>query len=141
MTSVQPVQSHPTTPRETNAIHRTVNRYALGLRNGSVKTLKEAFRPQALVSGYIERERFVKPVSFLYEYVRKNASPAKLGADFRFRIDDIAISGKTATVRLSEHNYLGFDYTTYLQLMKIGARWWIVSKLFNGIATSRGSVA
>ena len=46
---------------------------------------KEAFHPKALVSGYIGTEKFVKPVQFLYQYVRNNKSPAKQGDRFTCR--------------------------------------------------------
>jgi hypothetical protein len=121
-----------TASREQQGIRRTVARYYAGLRDGSVAELKEAFRPQALVSGYIATERFVKPVQFLYKYVRANPSPKKRGDRFTCRVVRSAVAGRTATVTLRERNYLGYDYVTNLQLMKFDQRWWIVSKLFSG---------
>jgi hypothetical protein len=125
-----------TTSREQQDIRRTVARYYAGLRDGSVAGLKQAFRPQALVSGYIGTERFVKPVQYLYQYVRENPSPAKRGDRFTCRVVRSAVAGRTAVVTLRERNYLGFDYVTNLQLVKFDRRWWIVSKLFSGTASA-----
>jgi len=125
------------TPSEgLEGIDRTVERYATGLRDGDVQRLKEAFRPEAIVSGYIGTELFVKPVEFLYEYVRQNESPAKRGDAFTYRIDNCAVAGHTAVVTLTERAYLGYDYRTNLQMIEIGERWWIVSKLFNGTGST-----
>jgi hypothetical protein len=120
------------TTRQRERIDRTVAYYFAGLRDGSVGSLKEAFHPKALVSGYIGTEKFVKPVQFLYQYVRKNPSPAKQGERFTCRIVGRAIAGRTAVVTLRERNYLAYDYVTVLQMMEVKQRWWIVSKLFSG---------
>lgn len=116
----------------TAGIHKTLGIYAAGLRDGSVAQLKRAFRPQALVSGYIGEEKFVKPVAFLYAFVRKNKAAVKKSPPPAPEVRAITISGNTAVVTLLEKAYLGDDYTTFLQLMQMGSRWWIVSKLFNG---------
>jgi hypothetical protein len=120
------------TTRQQERIDGTVARYYRGLRDGDVGSLKQAFRPKAIVSGYIDTELFVKPVQFLYQYVRKNPSPTKRGDRFTCRIVRRAIAGRTAVVTLRERAYLGYDYVTNLQLVEIKQRWWIVSKLFSG---------
>jgi hypothetical protein len=124
------------TTRQRERIDRTVARYFAGLRDGNVASLKEAFHPKALVSGYIGTEKFVKPVQFLYQYVRSNKSPAKQGDHFTCRIVRSAIAGRTAVVTLRERNYLAYDYVTVLQMMEVKQRWWIVSKLFSGTASA-----
>lgn len=119
------------------SIGRAVGRYAEGLRKGEVKTLKQVFRPEAIVSGYIGKDLFdAKPVQDLYDYVENNASPAKRGDPFRYTIRSIDVAGKTATVRIREYAYLGDNYETSLHLTKIDGRWWIVSKLFSGTAVA-----
>ena len=124
------------TTRQRERIESTVARYYAGLRDGNVGSLKEAFHPKALVSGYIGTEKFVKPVQFLYQYVRNNKSPAKKGDRFTCRIVRRAIAGRTAVVTLRERNYLAYDYVTVLQMMEVKQRWWIVSKLFSGTASA-----
>ena len=124
------------TTRQREGIDRTVARYFTGLREGNVGSLREAFHPKALVSGYIGTEKFVKPVQFLYQYVRNNESPAKRGDRFTCRIVRRAIAGRTAVVTLRERNYLQYDYVTVLQMMEVKQRWWIVSKLFSGTASA-----
>lgn len=101
-----------------------------------MESLKQAFRPEAIVSGYIGDELYVKPVEFLYQYVRENESPAKRGDPFVCRIEGRSITGRTAVATLVERAYLGYDYTTSLHLVEIEGRWWIVSKLFSGRAST-----
>jgi hypothetical protein len=118
--------------REVAGVSRTVDRYAAGLYNGDVPSLKKAFRPEAIVSGWMGDESFVKPVQFLYDFINESDSPARRGDPFRCEVLGIEIAGNTATVQLAEQAYLDFDYRTCLQLMKMKGSWWIVSKLFNG---------
>lgn len=139
MTKAKPksrAKASPVAPpsRAVAGVTRTVDRYAAGLMNGDVATLKKAFRPEAVVSGYIGAEQFVKPVQFLYDFMKENDSPAKRGDPFQCEVLSIEIAGNTATVQLAEQAYLDFDYRTSLHLMRMGRSWWIVSKLFNGTA-------
>ena len=117
--------------RDKTAILRTVDRYATGLR-GHIKQLERAFRPRAIVFGYIGKTPYFDSISQLRDYVRQHASPREKFDPFRYRVTSLKVSGQTATVQLNETAYLDVDYETSLQLMKIKGKWLIVSKLFSG---------
>lgn len=117
-------------------IAKAIGFYARGLRDGSVATLRQAFRPQAIVCGYIGAEGFVKPVDFLYQYVREQKAAVRKAPPPAPEIRSVALHGRTATVILHERSYLGFDYDTSLQMIELKGRWWILAKLFNGTPAS-----
>ena len=120
-------------------IARAISLYAQGLRDGSVAKLRQAFRPQAIVCGYIGEEGFVKPVDFLYQYVREQKAAVRKSPPPAPELRSVALHGRTATVILHERAYLGFDYDTSLQMIELKGRWWILAKLFDGTpARKRG---
>ena len=118
------------------AIREVVERYYVGLRDGDLASLGKAFDDLAVVCGYIGDELFVKHVKTLYDYVASEEPPSKKGDRFTCDTRSIAVAGGTAVVTLAEHDYLGYDYTTSLHLVRdeTGA-WSIVSKLFEGVPT------
>lgn len=145
MTSATPATPPRFGPPDDEAdrdIRSTVGHYATGLQKGDVTALMEAFSDDAVVCGYIGEEGFVKPVTFLYRFVLDNPSPESQGEQIDWKIVDLQVAGDAAIVVLSELNYLGYDYATTLHLIHLGdtdagsARWWIVSKLFQGEPTS-----
>lgn len=124
--------------RDSAGIGITIDRYADGLHNGNVETLKQAFRPEAILAGYLDKQLAIAPVQSLYDFVSQNDSPAKRGDKFAYEIVSIKASGSTAVVHLSERAYLGFNYETSFHMVKVDGRWWIVSKLFSGTPVTAG---
>jgi hypothetical protein len=139
-----PPQLAPPDPAQAKAIKEKIQHYVDGLRNGDIATLMKAFRDEAVVCGYIDSESFVQPVSYLYRFVLANKSPAALGQRYECEITEMLVAGNAATVTVSEVNYLGADYMTTFHLIHLPdagdgmrpAGWWIVSKLFEGVASA-----
>ena len=137
-----PPKLAPPDPDDRKAIEEKIGYYVEGLRKGDVGTLMKAFRDEAVVCGYIDKESFVQPVSYLYRFVLANPSPAKTGQRYDCEITDIQVVGKVAVATVSEVNYLGTDYMTTFHLIHLPdadddmrpAGWWIVSKLFEGVS-------
>jgi hypothetical protein len=140
-----PPKLAPPDAAQAKAIKQTIEHYVNGLRNGDVATLMKAFRDEAVVCGYIDGESFVQPVSYLYRFVLANESPAARGDNYLCEITDIAVVGRAAIVTVSEVNYLGTNYMTTFHLIHLAdaddgmrpAGWWIVSKLFEGVTSTR----
>ena len=117
-------------------IREVVKRYYVGLRDGDLQSLGQAFDDLAVVCGYMGSELFMKHVKTLYDFVVSEEPPSKKGDPFTCEVDSITIAGGTAVVTLTEHDYLGYDYATSLHLMRDEAgAWSIVSKLFDGTPT------
>jgi hypothetical protein len=114
------------------AIRKVVELYYVGLRDADLASLGAAFNDLAIVCGYMGTELFLKHVKTLYDYVLSEEPPSKKGEPFKCDVTSIEIAGDTAAVTLAEHDYLGYDYTTYLHLICDETGWSIVSKLFNG---------
>ena len=119
------------TSRDKRAVLRTVDRYATGLR-GRISALRQAFRPRAIVFGYVGKTPYFAGVKELCNWVREEASKAKGVDRFRYKIRLVKVSGKTASVQLSEIDCFDVDFETSLQLMKSKGKWLIGSKLFSG---------
>jgi hypothetical protein len=117
------------------AIRKVVDLYYVGLRDADLTSLGAAFNDLAVVCGYIGTELFLKHVKTLYDYVLSETPPSKKGDPFTVDVKSIEVAGQTATVTLAEHDYLGYDYTTYLHLIRDDTGWSIVSKLFDGTPT------
>ena len=119
-------------------IRKVVEHYYVGLRDANLTSLGAAFNDLAIVCGYMGKELFLKHVKTLYDYVLSEEPPSKKGELFTCEVKLIEIAGETAAVTLAEHNYLGYDYTTYLHLIRDESGWSIVSKLFDGRPTKPG---
>jgi hypothetical protein len=131
-----------TTPDTTGgadkAIRDVVEKYYVGLRDGDLASLGQAFDDLAVVCGYIGGDLYIKHVKTLYDYVVSDEPPSKKGDQFTCDIRSIALAGGTAVVELAEHDYLGYDYTTSLHLVRDATGTWsIVSKLFDGVPTKQ----
>jgi hypothetical protein len=114
------------------AIDLTVGQYADGLRNGDVALLREAFKPTAVVCGYIDTELYVKDIDFLCQFVAETPSPASQGEPYECETTSVEVHGGVAVVTVAERHYVHYDYVTSLHLVVEDGRWWIVSKLFDG---------
>lgn len=118
------------------AIREVVKHYYVGLRDGDLQSLGQAFNDLAVVCGYMGSELFMKHAKTLYDFVVSEAPPSKKGDPFTCEVDSLTVAGGTAVVMLTERDYLGYDYATSLHLVRdeTGA-WSIVSKLFEGTPT------
>lgn len=118
---------------DVEAIRRTVEHYTEGLRAGSVERLREAFHPEALMCGYLGAAPMVTPIQGLYDFVTANPAPATTGEPTEFAVTSVQVSRQTATAEVMEWAYMGHDFRTSFQLMKLEGRWWITAKLFDGV--------
>ena len=116
---------------EQDGIRQAINFYIEGLRAGSIETLKEAFRPEATMCGYVGETMMIVPIQGLYDFVAEHDAPVKSGEPFEASITAIEVAGSVASARIIERSYQGFDFTTLFHLLKIEGRWWIVGKVFN----------
>ncbi len=116
---------------ELASIRQVIDLYIDGVRNGNVESLRQAFHPQASMFGWKGSDLFVTPIQGLYDYVAAMPAPAQSGESTNFLITSIEVAGNAATVGLAMDAYHAHDFMDYFQLLKVEARWWIVSKLFH----------
>ena len=115
---------------EENGVREAINYYVDGMRTGSVESLKKGFHQQAILCGYLGDEMIAAPIEGLYEWVDSNPAPAKTGEVFDCSILSIEITGRVAAATVRETSHEG-NVIDYFHLLKVGDRWWIVSKLWD----------
>lgn len=118
---------------EAKAVRATLQRYVDGLRNGDVDLLKEAFHPDAIMTGYLGPDSMIVPIQGFYDLVSEKPAPAQSGAPFSATIESVDITGATATAVVTEQGYLGHDFQDSFQLLKLDGRWKIMAKLFTTV--------
>ena len=116
---------------ELQAITDTINLYVDGLHTGNIDTLKKAFHPKAMMYGISAKAVTIVEIEGLYGFVAANDPPSKTGEPHQCFITSIQHAGNAAAVEMVEESAFGSDYTNYFQLLKIDAKWVIVSKAYN----------
>lgn len=115
---------------EESGIREAINYYVDGMRTGSVESLKRGFHQQAILCGYLGDEMIAAPIEGLYDWVNSNPAPATTGEVFDCSILSIEITGRVAAATVRESGHEG-NVIDYFHLLKVGDRWWIVSKLWD----------
>ena len=115
---------------EESGIREAINYYVDGMRTGSVESLKRGFHQQAILCGYLGDEMIAAPIEGLYDWVDSNPAPATTGEVFDCSILSIEITGRVAAATVRESGHEG-NVIDYFHLLKVGDRWWIVSKLWD----------
>ncbi len=121
------MKAHPDTVSDRDAIVATLQHYIEGARSGSGDRMKPAFHADATIFGHIGADLFGGGIQKLFDWNDENG-PA---ADIRVRIVDIDIAGSVATARLEIENWTGHRFTDLFTLLKTGAQWQIMNKVFH----------
>jgi hypothetical protein len=109
-----------------SAIREVITYYSEGMRTASVESLKKAFHEQATLCGYLDDELITAPIEGLYGWVDSNPAPDT----YNFSVLDIEITNRVATAKIRERDSHG-KWIDYFHLIKVGDKWWIVSKLWD----------
>lgn len=114
--------------REYDAVIIVAQQYIDGLRVGSSEDVAKAFHKDAMMYGYTNGELLGGPIKNLFDFVKKNGKASYISA----RLDVLAITPTTAVVRVDmEKDAIGADYNDYLTLIKIGAEWKVIAKVYH----------
>ncbi len=109
-----------------NGIREAIDYYAEGMKTADVEFLRRAFHEIAILCGYLGDELIAAPIEGLFDWVGSNPAPDS----FSFSILEIAVTGRVAAVTAREIDSHG-SVIDYFHLLKVGDRWWIVSKLWD----------
>jgi hypothetical protein len=107
-------------------IRETIGYYSEGMRTADAETLKKAFHQQAILCGYIGDELIAASIQGLYDWVEANSVPDA----YTCTVLGIEITGRVAAATVRETDLHG-DVIDYFHLLKVGDRWWIVSKVWD----------
>jgi len=111
---------------EENRIRETINYYSEGMRTADVQVLKKAFHQLAILCGYIGDEMIAAPIQGLYDWVESNTVPEA----YTCSVLGVEITGRAAAATVRETDLHG-DVIDYFHLLKVGERWWVVSKVWD----------
>jgi hypothetical protein len=112
-------------------IRATIQTYFDSMYQSSPDKVRDAFHPDAKVTGYLEDGLHEMSVSDFAGFVAsQQPSPEQKGETVRLDILGIETAGSTATARVRD-DYLGLTFLDSLSLIKIDGRWSIYNKLFH----------
>ena len=111
---------------EENRIRETINYHSEGMRTADVQVLKKAFHQLAILCGYIGDEMIAAPIQGLYDWVESNTVPEA----YTCSVLGVEITGRAAAATVRETDLHG-DVIDYFHLLKVGERWWVVSKVWD----------
>lgn len=119
-------------------IRQTIQTYFDGMYQSSADKTRDAFHPNARITGYLEDGLHEMSVDDFAGFVAsKQPSPHEQGEPARLDILSIEISGETAVARVRDDD-LGLTFLDSLSALLTDGRWRIYNKLFNveGSATA-----
>lgn len=118
------MNSHP------EGITRTVDDYFLGMYEGDVERLRDAFDATARLHGYFKGRMTNLALEDWLKSIAAAPSPKSKGEAFDMRIVSVDVAGDVAVAKVADL-YRGLRFTDYLTLLRREDRWVIVSKAFH----------
>jgi hypothetical protein len=123
-----------------DAIAAVLTKYVEGIVTGSTKLVREAFHPQATMSGHflvpdrpgVKAFIIVPAADAICAYLDNAPPVAESSPDYQHRIVSIDLCDTVAAATLAERNLEGADFVTYFHLHKVDGQWLIASKATYG---------
>jgi len=120
-----------------NEVREVVQMYVEGA-DGDVSKLREAFHPDATMTGAIAsgRDTFT-PIGAFIDMVGRN--PGLAGPRYSAEVRSIDVTGDVGFAVLVETDYFGCDFVDYFTLSRLDGSWKIIAKTYahTGGAPSR----
>jgi len=115
--------------KDQNAINEIINYYFKGTYEGNIDLLKQAFHPDAHITGILHEQYYDWTLSDFIERVTQPPSSALKKEPYNKNIIYIDHQGEAAMVkaRVAVGDYI---FTDYITLLKIDGRWIIRNKSF-----------
>ena len=113
--------------KDIESISTVIQAYVEGGRKGDSKIMKNSFRENAIIHGYIGGNLLAGPIQILFDWVDENPPADKL----KGKIINIDLVNTIATARVECTNWLGNRFTDQFTLLKEGNSWVITSKVFH----------
>ncbi len=114
--------------KEYEAVQEAAMKFVKSVAAGDSRPARELFTEDAVLFGFLDGELEHGNIEQFY----KNVDSVGGGADFKARVDVVAVEETLAVVRVLEEGWGGrIDFTDYLLLLKIGGEWKCVAKAYN----------
>lgn len=114
--------------KEYEAVALAAENFVKSVAEGNSKYAKQLFTDDAVLFGILDGTLEHGSIEQFYH----NVDTVGAGADFKARIDVLAVEETVAVVRVLEEKWGGrIDFTDYLLLLKINGEWKCVAKAYN----------
>ncbi|MDE7127346.1 MAG: nuclear transport factor 2 family protein [Bacteroidales bacterium] len=114
--------------KEYEAVQEAAMKFVKSVAEGNSSHARELFTDDAVLFGFLNGELERGSIGQFY----KNVDTVGAGADFKARIDVVAVEETLAVVRVLEEGWGGhIDFTDYLLMLKIDGEWKCVAKAYN----------
>jgi hypothetical protein len=112
-------------------IESGVQLYFDSMYESSPEKVRQAFHPDAKITGYLQGKLSVMNVEGFASFVEsQNPSPKEKGDEIFLEIVSCDISGSTASVRVRDA-YIGLVFLDTLSFLKVNDQWVIYNKLYH----------
>ncbi len=114
--------------KEYEAVAKAAEKFVKSVAEGDSSYAKQLFTEDAVLFGMLDGVLEHGSIEQFY----RNVDTVGAGADFKARIDVLAVEETVAVVRVLEEKWGGrIDFTDYLLLLKLGGEWKCVAKAYN----------
>ncbi|MFH8220994.1 nuclear transport factor 2 family protein [Streptomyces sp. NPDC018057] len=118
----------PTTAHD--GVRAAVEAYVSAVCAGDPEAVREAFRPEAYMWGYLGPELVSAPIGAFCQVVAAGSGERAWTRTYTYDIRSIEVSGEVAVAVLDERGYQGEDFTNHFSLVREDGQWRIASKTF-----------
>ncbi len=114
--------------KEYEAVAKAAEKFVRSVAEGNSEYAKTLFTEDAVLFGILNGVQERGSIAQLYH----NVDSVGAGADFKARIDVLAVEETVAVVRVLEEGWGGgIDFTDFLLLLKLDGEWKCVAKAYN----------
>lgn len=116
------------TIQEYKAVEAAAMKFVKSVAEGNSSYAKELFIDEAVLFGYLDGKLEHGSINQFYH----NVDTVGAGADFKARVDVVALEETVAVVRVLEEKWGGrIDFTDFLLMLKMDGEWRCVAKAYN----------
>ncbi|MGI6219542.1 MAG: nuclear transport factor 2 family protein [Bacteroidaceae bacterium] len=113
---------------EYKAVEEAAQKFVKSVAEGNSAYARTLFVDEAVLFGYLDGKLEHGSIEQFYH----NVDTVGAGADFRARVDVLALEETVAVVRVLEEKWGGrIDFTDYLLMLKMDGEWKCVAKAYN----------
>ncbi|MDI3387828.1 nuclear transport factor 2 family protein [Streptomyces sp. B-S-A8] len=113
-----------------DGVRKAVEAYAAAVSAGDPQAVREAFRPDAYMWGYLGRQLVAAPIETFCEVVADDPGVDEWARAYTYTIHSVEVSGEVAVAVLEESGYQGHDFTNHFSLVRADGVWKIAGKTF-----------
>ena len=111
---------------ERKQLIKSAEQYLEAGRTGDVNLMKEVFHNDATIFGYIEGELLGGPIKLLYDWMENNGAATNIDG----QVVSADLEGTVGNVKVQAKDWCGYNFTDYLNFLKVDGKWVIINKMF-----------